>query len=480
MKKLISLVLALALVLAVAVASAATVTVSNPGAEKTYTYYKVFDITYSGELTATSYTKTGESDAFLTALQGSDSPFTLTETTVAGTYNVEKKSDATGESIRNWLQGKASLLTAHTGDDFADGYYLMMVVNGDGVTERATTFEVKGEDVTIIDKNQTIPGPDKQESVDGGTTYKYVGLDVDEATVPVQEIGGIVNYKVTGTFSKYVGVDMVQKLKFVDTMSKGLTFDGTSSVTLKINGTPVTPETLTATVNETTKETTLTIEKATVNGTTFLYNAENTYELTYTAHINEDAIDNTAETEQNEVVFSYNLGGEDDIEAGHDDTEVKSYDATIVKVDGENNLLNGATFKVSQGATVLKFVQVSEGVYRLAKTADEEGAVEELAPSGAVLTIKGLKNGSYTVDEVQVPAGYNRLIEAQPFSIDNRNLDASIESNKWVEGGVKVINNQGTQLPSTGGIGTTIFYILGGLLVVGAAVILVARRKASN
>jgi LPXTG-motif cell wall-anchored protein len=45
---------------------------------------------------------------------------------------------------------------------------------------------------------------------------------------------------------------------------------------------------------------------------------------------------------------------------------------------------------------------------------------------------------------------------------------------------VTVVNKAGTELPSTGGIGTTIFYVVGGLLVIGAAVILIARRKVSE
>ena len=480
-------------------AMAATVTVSNPGADKTYHFYKApFTVTHDatdGTIVATLYTKTGTSDPFYTAITNTSSdpasPFTVESTADPLVFNISA-SDAT--AVRAWMAANTSLLTdkgtTNPLTNADNGFYLMTVTKN-GTTENATTFVVKGDDINIIDKNQTIPGPDKEESVDGGTTWVYDGAYDDSVTKPTASIGDTVNYKVEGTFPMYIGTDLVKKLTFTDTMSKGLTFDGVSSVSLVINAGTTNEVTKTLTeltaakcyssVNGSTDETTLTVILDTVDGSgNFLFQPENTYTLTYTAKINEEALE-VSELEENTVYLHYDKGDQTDIEGGHDTTKVKQYDADIVKVDGNNALLDGATFKVTKGGTVLKFVQVSTGVYRLAKTANETGAVEELAPNGAKLTIKGLENGTdYAVDEVQVPAGYNRLVSAQSFTIADANLAATIESNAWTSGGVKVINQQGTELPSTGGIGTTIFYIVGAVLVLGAAAVILARRKAEQ
>lgn len=491
MKKILALVVAMLLVLGMTSALAAqTVTITNAGADKTYNFYKVFDLTYSadGTKTATSYTKQGETDALLNALQGEGSPFTLTESTVTGTYNVATSADAA--TIRTWLSNNVSLLgtaipATEGSASLDDGYYLMTVSHidsesGEAVTETATTLEVKGADINILDKNQTVPGPDKYETIDSNNYY--VGLGTTEDPIPTAEIGKTITYTVTGKFPMYTGEDLIKQVKFVDIMSKGLTFDGVTSVSLTVNGSELTQGTAytaTSSVNEETHATTLTVVLPTVNGDTYLYESDNEYTLTYTATVNEEAI-LVDEHEVNTVTLKYTTDDDVEHEGGHDTTEVMQYDADIVKVDGEDYLLNGATFKVTKGDTVLKFVAVEgeTGVYRLAKTSDEEGAVEELTPNGAKLTIKGLENGSdYAVDEVQVPAGYNRLVSAQSFEINNANLAATITANAWTAGGVKVINQQGTQLPSTGGIGTTIFYVAGGILVLAAVILLVTKRR---
>lgn len=57
---------------------------------------------------------------------------------------------------------------------------------------------------------------------------------------------------------------------------------------------------------------------------------------------------------------------------------------------------------------------------------------------------------------------------------------ATVENNKYVSGGVEVVNRRGAELPSTGGIGTTIFYVIGAILVIGAGILLVTRRRMSS
>ena len=93
------------------------------------------------------------------------------------------------------------------------------------------------------------------------------------------------------------------------------------------------------------------------------------------------------------------------------------------------------------------------------------------------MTISGLANGTYWLEETAAPAGYNMLESRQSITIEGANKNATVTEGVYTEGGVQVINEAGTVLPSTGGMGTTIFYTLGGVLVVGAAILLVTKKR---
>ena len=92
-------------------------------------------------------------------------------------------------------------------------------------------------------------------------------------------------------------------------------------------------------------------------------------------------------------------------------------------------------------------------------------------------TIAGLDADTYYLTETAAPAGYNKL--AGPVTVvigENGVVNATTEASQGVDE-VKVLNQTGTELPSTGGIGTTIFYVVGGVLVVGAVALLIVRRR---
>ncbi len=156
--------------------------------------------------------------------------------------------------------------------------------------------------------------------------------------------------------------------------------------------------------------------------------------------------------------------------------------------------------------------QAADGSYVYAGTTAGEGLTNSVTtPENGAITIKGVKAGTYNITETQAPAGYNKLANPAPVTAVkiSETTDVTETHRYWKvdEDGnviagtleetsgsthfeynnddiavtaIAVLNTTGTVLPSTGGIGTTIFYILGGLLVIGAAVILVARRKAQD
>ena len=144
----------------------------------------------------------------------------------------------------------------------------------------------------------------------------------------------------------------------------------------------------------------------------------------------------------------------------------------------------------------------STGYYRLATA--EEQAAEGFTP--AVITagkirIQGLDSGTYYLEETKAPANYNELRKPQEFKIEaekknnsTRELNgkatltvdtktgiasqATVEGETtYKEGGLAIINLSGVELPHTGGIGTTLFYVVGGVLVVGAGILLIVKKR---
>ena len=502
MKKILALVLALAMILMVSAAFAGTVTISNSGVGKTYDIYKVFDATYSGDKVAYTYTATGASDAFLADLQASGSPFTVTARVgEANTYTIE--SEATGAEIRTWLVSKIAHLNkvatltgnggAVTSEDLGTCYFLIQVKDAEGtVLTNATTDSTLGN-VTVIDKNQTIPGPDKQEQIENGT-WNYEGAYDDSATKPTANVGDTVNYKVTGSFTQYVGEEAVTKLVFTDVMSNGLTAN--QDVAIKINNQTLGSSAfeVTYSVDATSGETTtvITVPTATVvdgEVTSFLYDPDNTYEITYSAKINQNAVIDGIE--ENTVDLDYYNKNNQKTDTTPDTTKVKTYKVTLLKVDGQgtdattdDTPLAGAKFALypAGGTTPISVVLMSgdnygdgtvnatkDNTYRLVEEG-ETGITELVVGQTGKIVVKGLANGSYEFEETEAPAGYNKMATRTAVAIVDNDDAADITA----------INNHGSELPSTGGIGTTIFYILGGLLVIGAAVVLVARRKAHD
>lgn len=482
MKKMLALVTTLAMLLTMVAATGLTafaaddgsITIQNTVKDKTYNVYKVFDATYSGDKVAYSYD--GSNAAFLAALQGESSPFNCVAAT-AGGYSITKKANVTDDAILTFIKGQegnfGTAVATKTGDGKTQtvtglgyGYYYITTTTGANVT-----IDSALKDVTVIDKNEVIPPPDKAEQVANGT-WTTEPTSGNESTTG--NVGDTVNYKVTGSFNRYEGETLVTKLTFSDTMSAGLTPN--KDVVIKINGTAVS---VTPTYSNNDRTWTAEITTATVaeDGTiTFNYDTPSTYEITYSAVINENA--KIADPENNTFTLKYN----DNVDAGSDTTEVVSYKITLTKVDSSNKVLAGAKFKLydaeTEGNEIPVVLVTSENdpegygtkdstvdnVYRHAKTG--ETGVEMVTGTTGKIVVQGLANGTYYFEETEAPDGFNKLTErTDATTITDANATIS------------VLNQAGTELPSTGGIGTTIFYILGTLLVVGCGIVLVSRKR---
>ena len=146
----------------------------------------------------------------------------------------------------------------------------------------------------------------------------------------------------------------------------------------------------------------------------------------------------------------------------------------------EEKPLSGAVFilsKNNKGEAPIALISEGNNVYRVAK-ADETNTVTEITTdSTGKFTIKGLDSDTYYLIEKTAPAGYNTLKEPVTITINSDGkVNVTTENPNGVDT-VKVLNQTGTELPSTGGMGTTIFYVLGGVLMAGAFVLLVVRKR---
>ena len=467
LKKIASLVLALAMALALAVPAFAadngTITVDNPIAGQTYTAYKIFDVVYNEGKTAYSYTIDSNSEWFATVkayAETEGSGLTLTQANGPTTYIV---TTTTAFSAPDFAVALKAAVTGKTGTALTEqdngtvsvsslplGYYFVTSTSG-ALCNLTTT----NPSVTIHDKND-IPfnKVDDQESVDVGQT---------------------VNYTITGKVPDYTGFTTYTYL-ITDTMSEGLTFKKDVKVT--VGGTDVTSAcTITYDVDNN-------ANKFTVSVPVMNYTIGAEIKVAYSAVVNEKAV---AKIEKNHAVLEYSNDPTDETSKSTTPPEIETvYSAKIVidkyETGKESTKLAGATFVLYKEVTAEGATEATKMYYKWNATdnkvewvADKTQATSKTTDSNGAASFDGLADGTYYLEETAAPAGYN-LLEA-PVSVTVNGATATEADLSALTVTEKVANNTGTLLPSTGGIGTTIFYVLGGILVVGAGVVLVTKKR---
>lgn len=196
----------------------------------------------------------------------------------------------------------------------------------------------------------------------------------------------------------------------------------------------------------------------------------------YTAMLNRNALVSGANV--NDAWLEYG----DENYTTSDQTKTYTYGFDLVKTDSQNKLIDGAEFKIYDALTgghEVAVVLMDDGeTYRRAR-ADETG-ISIVVKNGQVRVV-GFDNGTYYLEETVTPSGYNQLAARQKFIISDGNLDATFNDGIFSTGsGVHVVNKSGTILPETGGLGTTIFVVLGGFTVLAAGVLLFAKKRLSQ
>lgn len=477
MKKILSLVLALAMIMVIGIASANTITIQSnapAGATNTttYTWYQILKASYEGTLTSTTpisyYVESPASDTLAGLLNAIDG-ITATKSADGSRWNITVADTFTGESLATALNTDAIKNAAiATGSKDAngnadvviegldDGYFLIVADNGQKLIAQTLG------DVTIKEKNTYITDVKTVEEADlkiGDTAHFHITIHVPAAAV--------------------VG----ETITVHDTMDSELTYQDDVAAVLGSTAVALTDHTPAVSGEIFTKD--FVITEAMLDQDVV---------LSYTAVVNE-----TADPDKDGFV---NQSFANDSNFTTLPTKVRVYtfdfdlDKNFAEVTGDDAANFSATFNLKEGDTVLKFKAVTGGYVLAEDQTATTGVTTDLVVNGKDnINIDGLDAGTYTLIETATAPGYNMLTDAITVTITDTTPAASkndpsveptwtvsyqIGSGDVATGTVTIVNNKGTQLPSTGGIGTTIFYILGGLLVVGAAVILVARRKAQD
>ena len=503
-KKLASLLLVLVMVFALATTAFAeettySITINNSAKDHTYEAYQIFTGNLSGTTLSNIVWGSGVSEAGQTALGDAAAK--------AETLKTEADAKAFAKAVAPYLTtaaGSANTVTdgKYVISGLAAGYYLVKdqdgSLTGDNDSYTEYIIQVVGN-VTATPKSDVTEVQKKVKDINDSTdTTKTDWQDSAD-----YDIGDSIPFQLKATLADNVSSYTTYKVVFHDTLSKGLTYNNDAKV--YIDGTETNGFAVTATVNA--DGTTLTVSCDDVKA----LNAVNSSAITveYTAKLNENAVLGSAGN-PNEVYLEYSnnpnkseKGNNETGETPKDVVIVFTYKTIINKVDSENKPLTGAAFKLE------KLIKGKDGAADTWTTV-KEFTVDETTTS---FTFSGLDDGQYKLTETKTPVGYNTIdpiyfvIEAthdetadaptlktlnayltdangnkQTEMKDGESVNIDLGTVDLTAGSITttVVNKSGSELPSTGGIGTTIFYVLGGVLVLAAVVLLVTKKRMST
>ena len=507
LRKLTCLLLALMMVFALAATASAadttyTITITNAQTGHTYEAYQIF----TGDLTVKE-----NGDKILSNIAWGSGVTEAGKTALgvaadkAASLKTETDAKAFAKEVAPYLQNP-TVSTAGTGSysisGLSAGYYL--VKDKDNTLSNQDDFYTAYIMEVVGNVNATPKGDkptlDKQIKHNDDGSWGVVGDN---------QIGDTVEFRTISTVPDTAGYE-TYTYWICDTMSAGLTSNVKSAadVTIKVNdnGDKVLDANYyTVNANGNTFTIDVDILKAVKDGV--LTNNDKLYAY-YTGVLNENAKVYDDGKQDNAAHLEYSNNPNDDGKGKSPDKKV--YDWTfkmgINKVDKSNNALTGAKFVLSKSGTIkvtdlacddsgvptvtadlIGLVKTGEGAYRIALAGDTDivYAIEAGNP-----VIKGLDDSvNYYLYETKSPAGYNLLSKPVFFRIaaeykpDGSALSAG-NPTVTIDNGVPsttlstdVVNQSGAELPSTGGMGTTLFYVLGGVLVLAAVVLLVTKKR---
>ena len=499
LKKLASLILALVMVMGLAVSASAeettySITINNSAEGHTYKAYQIFTGDLSGTTLSNIVWGSGVSEAGQTALGDAAAK--------AETLKTEADAKAFAKAVAPYLTTAAGFASTVTDGKYvisglAAGYYLVKDQDGTltGKDDAYTSYILQVVGNTSVSPKSAKPTVDKQvhdETTDAeaGATEGW-GESADHAINESFQFKLIANLPADTDFNAYEKYKVV----FNDTMSAGVTFESIASVT--VDGVTLTADqyNATATAGKEGGSWTLTItDIKSISGVNLTDGAD--IVVIYNAHLNEKAQVNHESgttTNQNKVDLQYsnnpNASGEGELgKTPEDIVWVFTYEVDNTKVDATDTAnktpLAGAGFRLYDSTGTTEIALIYDETLSAYRPVEDGETAEEMtsADSTGVFNIKGLDAGTYVLKETTVPDGYNKcadttiIIKATHVeSADGASATTTLSSDSNVTNTIE--NKQGSTLPETGGMGTTIFYVLGGILVVGAVVLLVTKKR---
>ena len=448
-----------------------TLTINNVKKNQTYKLYKILDLeSFSGD--NYSYTiATGWEDFFKNGGEGA----VFMQNNENGYISFKEGMDVE-DKLREFAQKAVKYAnsktlkptktyatsenqTSITDTGLALGYYLL-----DSSVGTLCSLSSSQPNVTINEKNDV---PSVQKSF------------VDGETKNTASIGDTVYFKTIITAKAGA-----QNYVLHDKMDAGLTFNE-SSVKVKLNKKKTNEN---KDLTNTDYSLVTTGLESTAPKCTFHINfikdlcdgleVDDTITVTYSATLNENAVI-AGEGNKNETWLKY--GENNNLETTHPTTTTKTFEMKVFKFYKDKNDsntekgLDGAVFTLSKnqnGSDPINLIDQGSNVYRVAKTGETVTTIT--TPKSGKFTIQGLGAGTYYLTETKQPAGYNKLSGPVKVEIDtNGNVTVGGEAANPVE----VENKTGTVLPSTGGAGTTMIYLVGAVLVLGSGVVLATKRR---
>ena len=388
-----------------------------------------------------------DSQGYVTWVEGAD----------AAAFAKAAKDQLTGKTVAGSVTPTAD--GSATISNLQLGYYLV-----DSTVGALCELNTTKPSVKITDKNQ-IPTIEKKVQEDSDGSWG----DVNDA-----DIGQTVKFK--STISAKPGA---RNYVVHDKMDAALKFDSVTSI--KVGDT-----TLTVGKDYTVANTGLTDDctfhivftEAYLNSIT----ADTDIVINYTAKLTSDAVADTGYVNDTWLDYGNNQHTE------HDTTTTYTWKLPIYKYhkDGETKkALAGAEFILYKGTEENReYAQVDNGKLT-GWTKEKAKATTLVSDAKGMIAVEGLDADTYYLEETKAPDGYNKLAGSVKVEISHTVTDEGAHMTHTLKqdttdvGKVEIENKSGTELPSTGGIGTTIFYVLGSILVIGAVVLLIAKKRMS-
>ena len=489
MKKILTMLFVMMMVLGMGTAVSAeegtspadkgSITIDNAIVDQTYSIYKIFDLEsfYDDNSTATkryAYKVASEWSGFFASGAKGLNYVTIDENGYV-TWNTGNVADfakdaidyAKTNSIANKGSDKATTETVSF-NNLELGYYLV-----DSSVGVLCSLDTTNKNVTIKEKNVK---PTLKKLIVATPT----NLETNTAT-----IGDTINFQTTITIGKGA-----QKIHLYDEMDKGLTLNN-SSITVTKDGAAVASTNYT-TVNASQDTTTnkwkfdFEFNQTYLDALTkeMIDNNKETLELvvTYSATLNKDAVIDTTTGNENKTWLTY---GDNATKSDESKTTTYSFEIPVFKFYKDSastqKALAGVTFELRKegGTEAIKFMKDTTGTeYRVALNTEASSTITIETNDTGKFTIKGLAAGNYELKEKTAPKGYNipknavkiRIADDGKIYVNGETTTPSTQ--------VEIENKTGTILPSTGGMGTTIMYIVGAALLIGSGVVLVTKKSA--